>query len=244
VVAACLLLTLLITGCSESASDAQKPNSGDDVGELAPGASRDKDSADSADTAGPVVTAHAVITTDLGKFTIELYGEDAPNGVENFIGLVREGYYDSLRFHRVVEDFVVQTGDSLTRDSAAREIWGTGGRSFFGKPFESELDPESPTGRLGYSAGTVAMAGDGGNNLSQFFIVLTDKAGLQLPYRHTIIGRVVEGMETVRKIEATGRTTFESPDGEGIEEGFVQVPPVPAMIREVEVNNSKLTIKN
>ena len=236
-VAVCFLLTLLLTGCSESASDSPKPPSGDDVGELAPGASADIDSLDRSDSAGPVVTAHATITTDLGSFTIELYGEDAPKAVENFIGLVREGYYDSLRFHRVVENFVVQTGDSLTRDSAARELWGRGGRSFFGKPFESELDPESPSGRLGYRAGTVAMAGDGGNNLSQFFIVLTDQAGLQLPYRHTIFGRVVEGMETVRKIEATGRTTFESPDGEGTEEGFVQIPPDPAQILDVMIQN-------
>ena len=205
------------------------------MGELAPGAADDVDSLERADSAGPVVTARAVITTDLGTFTIELYGEDAPKAVENFIGLVGEGYYDSLRFHRVVEDFIVQVGDSLTRDTAARDRWGTGGRSLFGKPFESELDPESPSGRLGYRAGTVAMAGEGGNNLSQFFIVLTDQAGLQLPYRHTIFGRVVEGMETIRKIEATGRTTFESPDGEGTEEGFVQIPPKPARIVEVAV---------
>lgn len=235
--AVCFLLLLFLTGCDERTKDPSQLPTGDDVGELAPGAPEDVDSADRADTAGPVVTARATITTDLGTFTVELYGEDAPKAVENFVGLAREGYYDSLRFHRVVENFIVQVGDSLTRDTAAREMWGRGGRSFFGKPFESELDPESPSGRLGYRAGTVAMAGDGGNNLSQFFIVLTDQAGLQLPYRHTIFGRVVDGMETVRKIEQTGRTTFESPDGEGTEEGFVQMPPVPARILGIEVQN-------
>lgn len=230
-----LLLLLTLTGCSEDAGEGEALGTEDDIGELAPGAPEQIDTTGRADTGAPVATHRAVVTTDLGSFTIELYGKDAPRTVENFVGLVRQNYYDSLRFHRVVEDFIVQTGDSLTRDTTARQRWGSGGRSLFGRPFESELDPESPSGRLGYRAGTVAMAGDGENNRSQFFIVLSDRAGLQLPYRHTIFGRVVDGIETLEKIEETGRVEFESPDGDGTEVGFVQLPPEPAMIIDVDI---------
>ncbi|MBM6829535.1 peptidylprolyl isomerase [Anaerotignum lactatifermentans] len=104
----------------------------------------------------------AVITTTQGVIKMMFYPEEAPKAVENFKTLAKEGYYDGVIFHRVIEDFMVQTGDP--------EGTGLGGESCWGEPFEDEISP-----KLHFYNGAVAMANKGANtNGSQFFIVQSD----------------------------------------------------------------------
>lgn len=104
----------------------------------------------------------AVLTTSAGTVKIRLFPDAAPKAVENFKGLIRKGYYNGLTFHRVIKDFMVQTGDPTGT--------GTGGESMWGKPFEDEFNANLLNIR-----GAVAMANSGENtNGSQFFI---DQAG-------------------------------------------------------------------
>lgn len=132
----------------------------------------------------------ATITTDRGNIEIELLPDVAPKTVENFVLLAQRGYYDGLKFFRVVKDFMIQTGDP--------ENDGKGGQSAWGKPFEDEIDKTSALYRDGYKRGSVAMANMGPNtNKSQFFIVQKD---FPLHPGFTIFGKVTRGMEVVDAI--------------------------------------------
>ena len=68
----------------------------------------------------------ATLTTTKGDITIELFEADAPNTVANFVKLAKAGFYDGTKFHRVIQDFMIQGGDPLTKDDAAVARWGTG----------------------------------------------------------------------------------------------------------------------
>ena len=150
----------------------------------------------------PVVTHIATLVTTLGIIEIELYGEDSPKTVKNFVGLCDSGFYDGLLVHRVHPGFLIQTGCPKTRDTALRDTWGTGGESIWGAPFASELDPRTPSAILGYRRGAVAMANSGPNtNTSQFFILLSD-VDEWMPPNYTIFGYVPD-MATV---DAIGQT--------------------------------------
>lgn len=101
----------------------------------------------------------AVITTSAGVVKLMLYPEEAPKAVENFKTLAKDGYYDGILFHRVIDNFMVQTGDPTGT--------GAGGESCWGEPFADEISP-----KLHYYRGALAMANAGpGTNGSQFFIV-------------------------------------------------------------------------
>lgn len=101
----------------------------------------------------------AVITTSMGDITLRLYPEEAPKAVENFKTLAKDGYYDGVIFHRVIEDFMIQTGDPTGT--------GAGGESCWGEDFEDEVSE-----KLHFYRGALAMANRGQNtNGSQFFIV-------------------------------------------------------------------------
>ncbi len=131
-----------------------------------------------------------VVETTKGVFEIELFPEDAPKTVKNFIELTRRGYYDSVLVHRVAKGFIIQAADPTGT--------GAGGTSIYGKTFEDELNPATPSYQRGYVRGTVAMANSGPNtNTSQFFIMLRDNA---LPHNYTIFGRVIKGMDVVDTI--------------------------------------------
>lgn len=132
----------------------------------------------------------AILKTSMGDITVEFYPEDAPKTVENFIGLAQKGYYNGVIFHRVVADFVIQSGDPT----------GTGrsGDSFWGGTFADELNPNAESYKTGYQKGVLAMANRGPNtNTSQFFIVLRDAP---LDHLYTIFGKVVAGLDVVDKI--------------------------------------------
>lgn len=123
----------------------------------------------------------AKITTPKGVIMVELFGDEAPLTVSNFVGLARDKFYDGLTFHRVVPGFVVQGGDPRGD--------GTGGPGY-------QFNDEPVT--RNYTRGIVAMANSGPNtNGSQFFIVLEDA---ELPPSYTIFGRVIEGMDAVDKL--------------------------------------------
>lgn len=127
----------------------------------------------------------ATLHTNHGQIRVELHDDAAPKTVENFLKLVRDGFYDSVIFHRVVPDFMIQGGDPTGT--------GTGGPGY---EFEDEFNDHKVV------RGAVAMANAGPNtNGSQFFIVTTKEASW-LDGKHTVFGRVTDGMEVVDKISA------------------------------------------
>ncbi len=145
-------------------------------------------------------TPVALVETSMGSFEIELYPADAPKTVENFVKLSEKKYFDGMRVHRISKGFVIQTGDDKSKDPAMADQWGSGGQSIWGKQFEDELNPNTPSYKEGYKKGVVAMANRGPNtNTSQFFICLQD---VGLPHNYTIFGKVVKGMDVVDKIGA------------------------------------------
>ena len=128
----------------------------------------------------------ATMTTNHGEITFELFDEEAPKTVENFRKLARDGFYDGLIFHRVIRDFMVQGG--------CPQGTGTGGPGY---SFEDEINQHKVV------RGALAMANAGPNtNGSQFFLVTTPEAPW-LDGKHTVFGRVTDGMDVVDKIEGT-----------------------------------------
>jgi cyclophilin family peptidyl-prolyl cis-trans isomerase len=135
----------------------------------------------------------AVMETSMGTIEIELYRNDAPRTVDNFVKLAEQKYFDGIKFHRIAKGFVIQGGDPTGT--------GGGGKSIYGKEFEDELNPAAPSFKTGYVRGTVAMANRGPNtNTSQFFIMLQDAP--RLPKAYTIFGRVVSGLDVVDRMGA------------------------------------------
>jgi len=128
----------------------------------------------------------AVMHTNAGPITLELFDEDAPKTVENFRKLADDGFYDNLIFHRVIPDFMIQGG--------CPEGTGTGGPGY---EFEDEFNEHKVV------RGALAMANAGPNtNGSQFFIV-TIPAADWLDGKHTVFGQVTDGMDAVDAIEGT-----------------------------------------
>lgn len=137
-------------------------------------------------------TAKAVINTNMGSIGIEFYTKDAPNTVANFIKLAKDGFYDGVKFHRVIEGFMIQTGDPLTKDNSKKSLWGTGGPGY---KFNDEINSHL------LLQGAVAMANSGANtNGSQFFIV-TANSTPWLDGAHTNFGYVTSGLDIVMNIE-------------------------------------------
>jgi cyclophilin family peptidyl-prolyl cis-trans isomerase len=128
----------------------------------------------------------ATMHTNHGAIEVELFDEDAPKTVDNFVKLSKDGYYDGLIFHRVIRDFMIQGG--------CPQGTGTGGPGY---EFEDEINDNKIV------RGALAMANAGPNtNGSQFFIVTTEAAPW-LDGKHTVFGRVTSGMEAVDSIEGT-----------------------------------------
>ncbi len=141
-------------------------------------------------------TTMATLSTNMGDIKIEFFEKDAPKTVENFKKLANEKFYDGIKFHRVIKDFMIQAGDPLTKDESKASMWGTGGPGY---KFADEIDPKSDLyTKIGYKKGVLAMANSGPNtNGSQFFIMHVD---YPLPPAYTIFGKVVSGIEVVDKI--------------------------------------------
>ena len=127
----------------------------------------------------------ATIETDRGTIVLELYPEHAPKTVNNFVFLAQEGFYDGLKFHRVIANFMIQGGDPTGT--------GAGGPGY---KFEDEVKSNP----LKHETGVISMANAGPNtNGSQFFI--THGPQPHLDGRHTVFGKVVTGMDVVNSIE-------------------------------------------
>ena len=160
----------------------------------------------------------ATVETSLGSFKIELLPQESPKTVNNFVFLSREGFYNGIVFHRIIKDFMIQTGDPKGN--------GTGGPGY---KFADELPPKHK-----YDPGIVAMANSGPNtNGSQFFICTGPGAhGLDnSPYNnYTQFGRVIEGMDVVQNI-ASVKTVL----GSG---GEMSKPVDPPVIKSITIEES------
>jgi len=154
---------------------------------------------------------YATIKTSLGNIKLELFADKAPETVANFVGLSEgtkdwtdpntnqkvsnRSLYDNVIFHRVIKDFMIQTGDPLGN--------GTGGPGY---SFADEIDPEKTFDK----AGVLAMANSGSDtNGSQFFITTVPTPWLN--GKHTIFGQVIEGMETVNAISTAPTNSSDQP---------------------------------
>lgn len=139
-----------------------------------------------------------VLETNQGNITIELFPDVAPKACENFLGLVKKGYYNGIIFHRVIPGFMLQGGDPTGT--------GRGGNSLWNAPFEDETDPSVQFDRKGL----VAMANSGPNtNGSQFFITVAPTPWLN--GHHTIFGEVVDGYDVIEKIEKISTDSADKP---------------------------------
>jgi cyclophilin family peptidyl-prolyl cis-trans isomerase len=139
------------------------------------------------------VTA-ATLQTNHGAIAVELFDEDAPRTVDNFLKLARDGFYDGVIFHRVIPDFMIQGGDPTGT--------GTGGPGY---SFEDEINDHK------VERGALAMANAGPNtNGSQFFVVTT-QAAPWLDGKHTVFGRVTDGMDVVDAISGVDTDANDKP---------------------------------
>jgi peptidyl-prolyl cis-trans isomerase B (cyclophilin B) len=139
----------------------------------------------------------ATMQTNKGTIELELFDDDAPKTVRNFVKLAGDGYYDGVIFHRVIPDFMIQGGDPTGT--------GTGGPGY---QFEDEFNQHK------VERGALAMANAGPNtNGSQFFIV-TAEATPWLDGKHTVFGRVTSGMDVVDDISTLETDTRDKPRAE------------------------------
>jgi cyclophilin family peptidyl-prolyl cis-trans isomerase len=158
-------------------------------------------------------TYTATLETNHGSIDVEFFPEDAPNTVNNFVSLARDGYYDGTPFHRIIKGFMIQGGDPTGS--------GMGGPGY---KFADEAV------RKDYEAGTLAMANAGPNtNGSQFFICHADLRG-RLPKNYTIFGKVTSGLDVVDAIAnvPVGRSSS----------GESSTPVEPVVLQKVTVNEA------
>jgi len=147
----------------------------------------------------------AIIKTNMGTIEVELFADQTPKTVENFVGLAEKGYYNGIIFHRVIKDFMLQAGDPTGT--------GRGGASFWGGKFEdefvSDLKHDTP--------GILSMANAGPNtNGSQFFITLVPTPWLD--GKHTVFGKVINGMDVVYAIGEVKTAAGDKPVNEVVME--------------------------
>jgi peptidyl-prolyl cis-trans isomerase B (cyclophilin B) len=144
----------------------------------------------------------ATFETNRGQIVAELYDKEAPLTVANFEKLANSNFYDGVKFHRVIDDFVVQGGDPYSRDLPAgdRKI-GTGGPGWHIK-CETKGNPHT------HQLGSLSMAHAGKDTGgSQFFIVLSEANTKHLNGVHTVFGKVTKGIDAVKQIKANDTVT-------------------------------------
>lgn len=154
---------------------------------------------------GPVV----VMETSKGTMTIKLYNA-TPKHRDNFLKLVGEGFYDNLKFHRVIEGFMIQGGDPCSKDDSLVTSWGTGGPGY---TVAAEFDND-----LHHSKGALAAArlGDMANPMkassgSQFYIVQSEEGCRHLDGHYTVYGQVIEGLEVIDAIAQVPVDAYDRP---------------------------------
>ncbi len=142
-----------------------------------------------------------VIQTDSGEINIEFFPEKAPNHVDNFIKLAKEGFYDGTCFHRVIPKFMIQGGDPETKNPD-KSRHGTGGPGYSVKAEFNDIS---------HKRGIVSMArsNDPDSAGSQFFICVADSTFLDKNY--TVFGKVIKGMDVADKIVSVKRDSNDNP---------------------------------
>lgn len=148
------------------------------------------------------MSKRATFDTNRGSIVAELYEKEAPNTVSNFEKLANAGFYDGVKFHRVIPDFVVQGGDPQSRDLPAgdRRI-GTGGPGYKIK-CETQGNPKT------HEVGALSMAHAGKDTGgSQFFMVLSEDKTRHLNGVHTVFGQVVDGLDIMKQIKPNDTMT-------------------------------------
>ena len=151
------------------------------------------------------------LNTNKGIIDLELFEETTPKTVANFIKLAEDGFYNGVKFHRVIKGFMIQGGDPLTKDDKESYRWGTGGPGY---TFDDEIGDTN-----GNYEGTISMANAGPNtNGSQFFINVKDNNFLDT--KHTVFGRVTGGMDVVRTIEDVATDANDRPREAVVIEGI------------------------
>ena len=198
--AAMMALALLASGCSSEPAEPESAAGGD-------AAPSDPETADDGDpaiayeedtmhvsTVEVTGTERAVMVTSKGTVTLEFYPEDAPNHVASFIELADAGFYNGIKFHRVIPGFVAQGGDPITRDLTPEQVVaGAPGVGTGGPGWQQKAEFNSRK----HETGTLAMARSQHPDSagSQFYICLAPQPSLDGQY--TVFGKVVEGMEVV-----------------------------------------------
>ena len=149
------------------------------------------------------------MVTSHGTMRIKLYSM-TPKHRDNFVKLVNEKYYDGLRFHRVIEGFMIQGGDPYSRDTSKVDLWGQGGPNY--------TVPAEFVNQYWHKKGAIAAArkGDMANPTkassgSQFYIVHDENACLHLDGQYSIFGEVIEGLEVIDKIAAVETDYYDRP---------------------------------
>lgn len=141
----------------------------------------------------------ATIKTNHGDIKVELFADKAPNMTKNFTELAKKGYYDGVIFHRIINDFMIQGGDPTGT--------GRGGESYQGGKMADEFAEG-----LTHERGVLSMANAGPNtNGSQFFIVTKKEGTSWLDGKHSIFGKVIEGMDVIDEIEAVETDSNDKP---------------------------------
>lgn len=150
----------------------------------------------------------AIIKTNMGTIEVELFADQTPKTVENFVGLAEKGYYNGIIFHRVIKDFMLQAGDPTGTGSGGASFWG----GKFEDEFVSDLKHDTP--------GMLSMANAGPNtNGSQFFITLV--ATPWLNGKHTVFGKVINGMDVVYAIGKVKTVAGDKPVDEVVMEEVI-----------------------
>ncbi len=164
----------------------------------------------------------ATFVTNLGTFELELFADSMPITAGNFIKLAKEGYYDGVKFHRVIENFMIQSGDPLSKTDEVMR-YGTGGPGY-------TIPDEFVAGELLTNVrGTIAMANSGPESGgSQFFINVVNNQNLDfdkppMTSRHPVFGRVISGMDVVDQIST-------------VETGANNIPVEPVVVESVSIS--------
>jgi len=145
------------------------------------------------DAAGPVI----VVETSRGSFAFETYSNDAPRTVKHVVELVRAGFYDGQRFHRVVPGFLIQWGDPQSRDPSKEGVWGRGRSASSGAPVGAAEIPKRRT----HTKGAVALAhpGNPADADSQIYVMLGPRE--ELNGRYAVFGRIIAGLDVPDRIQ-------------------------------------------
>ena len=161
------------------------------------------------------------IVTTHGTMRVKLYNK-TPKHRDNFVKLVKEKYYDGIRFHRVIEGFMIQTGDPFSRDTTLANRWGQGGPSY--------TVPAEFVNEYWHKKGALAAArkGDMANPTkassgSQFYIVHDENACLHLDGQYSIFGEVIEGLDVIDKIAVVPTDMYDRPYEDVIIETIIPV---------------------